>query len=238
MAGIGLDVEAVDLRGAGGSGGARWYVERWSDYLDDVESRMTALRAAAGARPLVLLGHSFGGLVALDYAISGRPAPDLLILSSPAIGSTIPGWKRALARTLARVSPRMAIPNGLRGEQLSSDPAVAVAYFADPLVATTCTARMAAAGLAAQTRVAGAAATLTIPTLATHGGMDTIVPVTVSEPLAAIPGVRRIVYPDLRHETLNEPAGPAVAADMIAWLREQVAARAATAATAAGPASV
>ena len=32
----------------------------------------------------------------------------------------------------------------------------------------------------------------------------------------------RNVYPGLRHETLNEPEGPAVVADMIAWLRAQV----------------
>jgi alpha-beta hydrolase superfamily lysophospholipase len=225
MAGVGLEVEAVDVRGAGGSAGRRWYIDRWSEYLDDVESRMVALRDASAGRPVVLLGHSFGGLIALDYATSGRPAPDLLILSSPAVESTIPAWKRTLAGALARVAPGMALSNGFRGEQLSSDPAVGTAYLADPLVGTSSTVRLATEAFAAQRRVATSAPTLAIPTLVTHGGADPIVPAAVSEPLAAIAGVRRIVYPGLRHETLNEPTGPAVAADMIAWLREQTAAR-------------
>jgi alpha-beta hydrolase superfamily lysophospholipase len=223
LAAVGLSVEALDLRGDGGSAGRRADVGRWEDYLDDVESRLAAVRAAAGGRPVVLLGHSLGGLIALDYATSGRPAPDLLVLSAPALGSTIPGWKRGLVRFLARLAPTMKVSNGLSGAQLSRDPAVGEAYFADPLVETSSTVRLGAAGLRAQARVAAAASMLAIPTLVTQGGADTIVPPASTEPLAALPGVRRIVYPDLRHETLNEPEGPAVVADIVAWLRERVA---------------
>ena len=222
LASVGLEVEAVDLRGAGGSGGPRAYVERWDDYLDDVEARVRAIRATTEDRPFVLLGHSVGGLVALDYATSSRPAPDLLILSSPALGSTIPGWKRTVAGLLGRIVPATRLSNALKGDQLSRDPAVGVAYFADPLVETSSTARLGAEGFAAQARVAATGRTLRIPALVTQGGLDTIVPPASSEWLAGLPNVRRIVYPELRHETLNEPEGPAVVADMIGWLREQV----------------
>ena len=34
-----------------------------------------------------------------------------------------------------------------------------------------------------------------------------------------VPGVTRRTYPDLRHESHNEPEGEAVVADVIAWLR-------------------
>jgi alpha-beta hydrolase superfamily lysophospholipase len=222
LADVGVDVAAIDLRGNGGSGGTRAHVERWSDYLDDVESGLAAVRASAGERPVVLLGHSLGGLIVLDYATSGRPAPDLLVLASPALDSTIPGWKKALARALSRISPTMRIKNELTGDQLSADPSVGERYFADPLVERTTTVRLAAEGLATQTRVVGRLGSLSIPTLVFHGTADTIVPVAASEPLAELPGVRRTVYPDLRHETMNEPAWPAVVADLIAWLREQV----------------
>lgn len=222
LASVGLQVAALDLRGAGGSGGRRAFVERWADYLDDVEWGARGVRETAGGRPVVLLGHSLGGLMALDYATSDRLAPDFLILSSPALDSTIPGWKRVLAGLLSRIAPTRTIANALDGDQLSRDPAVGAAYFADPLVETNSTYRLGAEGLAAQARVAAAARTLTIPTLVTHGGLDTIVPPASTEWLAELPTVRRIAYPDLRHETLNEPEGPAVVADMIGWLRGQV----------------
>lgn len=222
FAGAGIEVTALDLRGNGGSAGPRAYCERWSDYLDDVEDRLRAVRAAAGDLPVVLLGHSLGGLVCLDYVTSGRAAPDLLILSSPALDTNLPGWKKSLARVLSTVAPTMRIGNALDGSQLSTDPSVGERYFADPLVVQTTTGRLGGEAIAAQRRVRGALANLAIPTLVTHGTDDTIVPPAASEPLATLPGVRRIAYPGLRHETLNEPSGLSVVADMVAWLREQV----------------
>jgi alpha-beta hydrolase superfamily lysophospholipase len=79
--------------------------------------------------------------------------------------------------------------------------------------------------LGSQGRVATRLAALAIPTLVFHGSADTIVPVGASEPLADVPGTRRVVYPDLRHETLNEPSGPEIVADVVGWLRERIAMR-------------
>ncbi|HEX7492199.1 MAG TPA: alpha/beta hydrolase, partial [Candidatus Limnocylindrales bacterium] len=79
LAGAGLDVQSFDLRGHGLSGGRRMYVRRWDDFLDDVELRMAAARRPG--LPMVLVGHSMGALIALTYACSDRPAPDLLVLS-------------------------------------------------------------------------------------------------------------------------------------------------------------
>jgi len=217
----GIDVWALDLRGNGGSGGRRAHVDRWSDYLDDVEWRLGAVREAAKGKPVVLLGHSLGGLITFDYTTSGRPAPDLLVLSAPALDSTIPGWKKTLARTLSGIAPTKRITNELTGDQLSTDPAVGERYFADPLVEQTTTTRLAAEAIGSQDRVARRFGALTIPTLVFHGDADSIVPVAASEPLGSLPGVRRVVFPNLRHETLNEPSGPEIVAEVVRWLRDQ-----------------
>ncbi len=222
MAAAGLTVEAVDLRGAGGSAGRRAHVERFSDYLDDVDWRLAVIRGEADGLPVILLGHSLGGLVCLDYATSGRPLPDLLILSAPAVASTVPGWQKAMASTFAGLVPTVRLSNPLSGDQLSRDPTVAEAYFADPLVEDSTTIRLAAESFRAQERVQEAAARLSIPTFVIHGSADTIVPTASTEYLASIPDVTRTVYPDLRHESLNEPEGPAIVADMIAWIRAQI----------------
>ena len=142
MSEAGLDVHAFDLRGHGLSGGRRMYVRRWEDFLDDVEVRMTAVREPG--LPMVLFGHSLGALVALDYACSDRPAPDLLVLSAPPLDARVPGWQRLLAPVLGAVAPTLVIGNPITGDQLTRDPAVGVAYFADPLVQPRSTARLGA----------------------------------------------------------------------------------------------
>ncbi len=218
LAAGGLDVRAFDLRGFGGSGGPRAYVRRWDDYLDDVEDM---LRALGDGLPVVLMGHSLGGLIALTYAMSRRPAPDLLVLSSPALDTTVPALVRAIAPWLSRATPMLKLGNGLRGEQLSTDPAVGEAYFADPLVVPRTTARLGAEMFAAMSRATTDLGSLRVPTLVTHGSADTIVPPASTASLAALPGVERRVYSGMCHETLNEPDGNLVVADILAWVTAQ-----------------
>jgi acylglycerol lipase len=221
LAAAGIDTFAFDLRGFGGSGGPRASVDRWSQLHDDLEDRLVAVRSIAPARPLVLYGHSLGGLIALGYVLDGRARPDLLVLSAPAIGATVPAWQRALVGSLRRVAPGMQLSNRLKGEVLSRDPAVAVLYFADPLNQHATTVRFAHAAFAEQRRVALALDRLSIQTLVVHGGADRLVPTVTSEALEGRPGVVRRVYPALRHESHNEPEGPQVVNDIIGWVRER-----------------
>lgn len=222
LARAGLDVHGFDLRGFGGSGGPRASIDRWSQFHDDLEERLAAVRSIAPGRPLVLLGHSMGGLVALGYVLDGRARPDLLILSAPAISARIPLWQRALVATLRRIAPGMALSNRLDPDDLSCVAAVGEKYVADPLNHHKSTVRFAHAGFAEQRRVAGSLDRLSMPTLVVHGADDAIVPTTASEPLEGRPGVTRKVYPGLRHELHNEVMGPQVIADELAWIRDRV----------------
>jgi len=224
FAAAGFAVSALDLRGFGGSGGKRAFVRSFAEYLEDLEQPVE--RMLASPAPTVLYGHSLGGLVALAYALWGRRAPDLLVLSAPAINAAIPGWKRVAARVLGRLAPGAALPNNLRGDQLSADPAVGEAYFADPLVVTRTTAALGAQWLRAMAKVRESLAHLTVPALVIHGAQDTLVPPPISEPLAAIPGVTRVVLPGLRHECHNEAGGRVALAEIDRWIDRQLAATA------------
>jgi acylglycerol lipase len=224
MTDAGIEVHAYDHRGFGGSGGQRAYVDRWTDLHDDLGLRLAATRIAVPDVPLVLYGHSMGGLIALGYVLSGtpRPQPDLLVLTSPALDSTIAAWKEGLAPLLSRIAPRLRVPNGFRPGDLSRDPAVDERVANDPLCQSTSTARIGAEGFAEQRRLRGAVGggwRLPIPTYVAHGGDDPIVPVGASAALELDPNVTRRVYPGLHHETHNEPEGPAVVSDTIAWIR-------------------
>src|SRR5215211_4964136 len=133
LARAGVDVHGFDLRGFGGSGGARASIDRWSQFHDDLEERLVAVRSIASRRPLVLFGHSMGGLIALGYVLDARSRPDLLVLSAPAISARIPLWQRLLVASLRRVAPGLALSNRLDPDDLSCVAAVGESYVVDPL---------------------------------------------------------------------------------------------------------
>ena len=222
LADAGIDTHAFDLRGFGGSGGARASVDRWSQLHDDLEERLVGVRSIAPARPLVLFGHSLGGLISLGYVLDGRARPDLLVLSAPAIGAKVPIWQRLLVSTLRRVAPGRLLSNRLDVTTLSTDEAVCDTYLVDPFNQHRSTVRFAHAAFGEQRRVAASIDRLSIPTLVVHGGDDRLVPTETSARLEGRPGVTRRVYPGVRHELHNEPAGPRVIADEVAWIRDQV----------------
>ncbi len=220
LSAAGIEAWSYDHRGMGGSGGRRGDVASWSQFHDDLAERLAAVRAVSAGRPVILYGHSLGGLISAGYLLTDRSKPDLAVLTAPALDSSIPGWKRTLARVVARVRPTTSIPNGIDGTTLSRDPAVAAKTVDDPSCVKTSTARFGVAGLAEQARVRAAApAGFGIPTLVLHGEDDRLIPTDASAILATAPGVERRTYPDLRHELHNEPEGPAILDEVIAWIR-------------------
>jgi acylglycerol lipase len=223
LAAAGIDVTAFDLRGNGGSAGRRGDVARWDDFLDDIGAMLADVRARAEGPPVVLFGHSMGGLLCADYVLSGRPAPDLLVLSAPALDDGLPRWQHRVAPIGAALVPRLALKHAWGPEALSRDPEVGRRMAADPASPERATVRLGALGFKAQYRVRANLAVLQLPTLVFHGGDDTLVPVAASLPFEGMPGVTRRVYPGLRHETLNEPEGPEVVADVVDWLRGAIA---------------
>ena len=223
LARAGIHTHAFDLRGFGHSTGHRAYVDRWTLYHDDLEDRLADVRRIAGGSPIVLYGHSMGGLIALGYVLSEpqRALPDLLVLSAPAIDAIVPAWQRGLAGALGVVAPRFAVANAFRKGALSSDPAVDAAYRADPIAVHRTTARLGSEALLEQARVRKALALggpLPVTTYVLHGADDAIVPESATRSLEGRGNVTRRVYPGLRHETHNEPSGGAVIDDTIAWI--------------------
>lgn len=224
----GIESHAYDLRGFGASGGRRAYVDRWSQYHDDLEDQLVAVRAAAGGLPIVLYGHSMGGLIALGYAVADPPRrlPDLLALSAPAIAAVVALWKRSLADVVGRVVPRFEVANDLPAGGLSRDPQVEVAYRSDPLNVHRTTARLGRELFREQERVEARLAqvgALPMPTYVLHGTDDPVVPVSSSVSLEGRENVTRRVYPRLRHEMHNEPEAATVINDTIAWIERSLA---------------
>ncbi len=216
----GFAVSAFDQRGHGASGGRRVHVDSFDEFLDDLEM---VLATVPNDLPRVIYGHSMGGLISTSYAVSGRPQPDLYVLSAPGLDADFPAPLIMAAKTLGGLLPTVRLPNSVKGSQLSRDPAVGEAYFADPLVETKATARFGASGLRQMDVVSDRLDALKTPALVVHGADDEFVPPRASAPLAGVPGVERKLFPGLRHEIHNEPEQGEVLGFVADWIDAQLA---------------
>lgn len=218
----GFDVLSFDQRGFGETGGRRAFVAKFSEYTDDVAD-LLAERRELGV-PVVLMGHSLGGLIAATYLIGSNPQPDLAVLSAPALAAKIPRWQRIAVPVLSRVTPRLHVKSDFDGSVLSRDEAVQQAYDNDPLRVDGTTASLGRQIMKTMASTSGQIERISLPTYVLHGGDDTLVPPAASEPIGRLANVTRKVWPGLRHECFNEPEWPEVVAGVTTWLDDQVSA--------------
>ena len=219
----GLAVHGYDQRGHGRSEGPRCHVDRFGDYLDDLDRLLECVRAEHPGLPLVLVGHSMGGLVVASYLSDRRPPLAAAVLSGPllALGPGVSRARQLAARTLRFVWPRLVLGSGLDPAGLSRDEEVVRRYVEDPLVERTMTAGLGAEILAAVPRAAARAFEIQVPVLVLHGAEDPMCPVEGSAAFHGglqVPGSSFRPYPGLRHEIFNEPEHEQVFADVLAFV--------------------
>lgn len=216
----GIDTHSYDQRGFGQSGGRRAFVKSFDQYLDDVE-HLLALRREAGL-PVILFGHSLGGLVVTTYLASDRPQPDFAVISAPALEADVPGWQRLVAPVFGRLLPKQHIPSKIDGELLSRDVEVQQAYANDPLVSAGATAGLGNEIFNTMKATVASLDRIRVPAYVLHGAEDRLVPLSASEALGQLPGVTRKVWDGLRHECLNEPEQLDVLAGIGEWIDAQL----------------
>jgi len=221
----GFEVHAYDQLGHGRSGGTRCHVRRFEHLLDDLQGFVAAVRAERPPLPVVVVGHSMGGLVVAAYA--SQRNPDVAgVVASSAVLSMPEDLSRARVialRGLRWIAPRFSLASQLDPKTLSRDPEVIRAYVEDPLVQRKITASLASEMLSAMKRTAAAAAAVRVPMLLLHGEDDWICPVAGSRNFfERLTMTQRELhtYPGLRHEIFNEPERATVLGDLISWIRK------------------
>lgn len=220
----GYAVYGLDHPGHGKSDGVRVYVEGFGDYLQPIETYLGMIRAWHSDRPVFLVGHSMGGLIAAVYLLEHQEQFRGAVLSAPAVkvSDSVSPLTIAIGKLLARLLPQAGIL-ALDSSAISKDKAVVSAYINDPLVYTgKVTARLGAEMLAAMQRVTAEAETLRLPLLLLQGSDDRLVDPAGARMLyekARSTDKTLKVYPGLYHEVFNEPEREQVFADMEAWLQ-------------------
>ena len=108
----GFAVRAYDQYGHGQSDGPRGGLNHDMRLLDDLADMVDATRARTPeGLPLVLLGHSMGGLVAARFVAMHLRPVDALVLSSPALDPGLNAVQKVLLATLPGVAPNLRISN-------------------------------------------------------------------------------------------------------------------------------
>lgn len=209
MSGQDVSFYVLDHRGHGRSEGKRGHVSSFNDFVADLDILIQMAHSENPGLPLILLGHSMGGVIAFQYTLRHSQATDALILSSAGLIPIleVPGWQQRLVRILSRIAPGLAIANGLNAAGLSHDQTIMDSYLNDPLVHDKVTVRWFTEFISAGQESLSRAGELTVPLLIIHGRNDPIVDYQGSIKTmeqASSPDKTLYIFNGLLHETMNE----------------------------------
>jgi alpha-beta hydrolase superfamily lysophospholipase len=219
----GIATVAIDMRGHGHADGPRGSCLHFAEYMDDVAELLALVDERVPAVPRVLFGHSFGGVVAATTALADPTPWRALVLSSPffGVGVPVPTAQRLAGRVVSRLAPRIGMPSGLHGQDLTHDPVRARAYDEDPLVFKNANARWFNETEAAQAAAIDRAPALRMPLYLFIGTGDRVVKVERARELFDAVGSTDktwVPYEGLLHETLNEVDWQPIAAAVADWV--------------------
>lgn len=225
LADAGYAVHALDHRGHGKSEGKRVFVRTYDEFQHDLLQFRDLVQGEHPSVPLVVLGHSMGGNLAMGHVLAHQDGVKALVLSGPALklGDSLPKWQVKLLLLIAKLAPGLR-PQALDASAISRDPKVVAAYRADPLVYSgKVTAGLGAALIRAMQSFPARYPSLRLPILLLHGTDDQLADVGGSkelERLAVNAQVTAHYYDGLYHEVFNEPEQAQVIGDVLGWLND------------------
>jgi len=223
----GVSSIAFDLRGHGKSEGKRGHIMNFNEYIYDLDNFKEMLLKRIN-KPLFLLGHSMGGLIAMSYAIKNSQGLSGLITSSPLfkIRVKVPAWKAFIGRTVSRLIPALSMNNELNANMLSHNTDVVKAYLGDPLVHAKVSSRWFTEVTQTMEDTLNIADRLNIPILMLHAGADRLAdPVGSKEIFGRLRVESKAlkIYDGFYHEIYNEVNREEPIRDTIEWLRKRLA---------------
>ena len=220
----GFAVYGIDHRGHGNSGGTRAYVPDMRLAAEDLRQLIEIVRLQHAGKPLLLFGHSMGSLIGLEYELRYSGRLRAMALSGCAIHAetTRPAWLTGLCLRAARYVPKLRLSPPISPKALTHDSELLQAWWDDPLVDKGMwRVGTSAAIIESGRRIRSALPELRLPILALHGEDDHLVPASGSRYLARHAGSADMtlrVYPELRHELVNESGSEAIIGVIVEWM--------------------
>jgi acylglycerol lipase len=221
----GFAVYALDLRGRGKSDGERYYVERVSDYIDDLSRLVQVAKQREPGLPLYLLGHSAGGVLSCVYTLEHAEELAGLICESFAFQVYAPDFALAVLKGLSHLAPHAHVLK-LKTEDFSRDPKVIQAMLDDPLIEHEVQPTLTVAEMVrADERLKQEFPQITLPVFILHGTLDKVTKPGGSQEFydhAGSTDKTLKLYDGYAHDLLNDLGKDAVLADIARWIEARV----------------
>ena len=213
---LNINTTLIDLPGHGKEASNRGDIDSWER---NDQAVIEAFKSLENFDNKVLMGHSYGGLVAAYSILKGIISPDYLILSAPLFKDNYPKAIRSLSKPMASIAPKLRAPSPVNKRNLSTDSDVVKDYFSDPLVFRSLSFRFGFLITEAQKFVNENISKLNIPTIVLHGKEDKIVPISGCGEIAKLSNVTFVEIKNSKHEILNQDTRPLVLSEIFNWLQ-------------------
>jgi len=225
----GISFFAIDHRGHGKSDGKRGHIDSFMDYVYDLKLFIEFVKEENKGLPIILYGHSMGGVIAAKYALTYQDDLSMLVLSSPGFEPAfkVPAWKNSIASFFSSRIASLTFNNGLDVNELSHDSKTIEEYKNDSLVHRKITARWAVEFLRTTKECLSNAGNIKKPLLVFHGKSDPIIDYKAAEIFysKASSAIKKIfLYEGLFHETINETQTDRekVLSDVTEWILKNI----------------
>jgi acylglycerol lipase len=212
----------ADLRGHGRSGGIRGHISSIEDFMQDIDNLLEQARRRYPSLPIILYGHSLGGIQVLYYGLTRKPNVKGIIATSSGLHNALESQalKVNMAKVLGMLIPRVTLAGGLDPKSISRDEKVVQAYINDPLVHDRISLGLGRSVLGINHWILEHAAEFPLPLLLMHGKADQLASPSSSIEFAAAlkDKCTLVLWDDAYHELHNEPEKDKVFKTMILWM--------------------
>lgn len=212
----------ADLRGHGRSGGPQGHFPSIEAVMKDIDLLFEQARSRYPGVPLILYGHSLGGILVLHYGLKRKPEIKGVIATSPALHSALENQpaKIMAAKVLGTLIPGLALASGLNVNAVSRDKKVVEDYIKDPLNHNKISVGFGKIMLGVVKWTLEHAAEFPVPLLLMHGENDSIAYPSSSKEFAANLGdkCKLVLWKGGYHEMHNEPEKEEVFRTMTGWI--------------------
>jgi acylglycerol lipase len=216
----------ADLRGHGRSGGPRGHFPSIDIVMKDIDVLFEQARTRFPGLPLILYGHSLGGILVLAYALKRKPNIKGVIATSPGLRTALEDQpaKIMAAKVLGAFIPKVSLPSGLDVNAISHDKNVIEKYNHDPLVHDKVSLGFGKIMLGTAHWALQHSGEFALPLLLLHGKGDAIAfpsgSIDFAEPLKE--NCKLVLFEGAYHELHNEPEKEEVFKTMINWMDERL----------------
>ncbi|MDX1797974.1 MAG: alpha/beta hydrolase [Candidatus Lokiarchaeia archaeon] len=230
LTGNGYATYAFDLRGHGkNAGNIPGHIDSMDHILKDTLLFMDFIKTIANEKKIFMMGHSFGGLISLVFAIHHPNLPGVLV-SSPLLGMYLKlslGKKviKSISKNITKLSPNKMLDYNVDQNQLTSDLKILREYIADKNKIKVMSAKSAADIEQFSKWAMENASNLLCPTLIMQAGSDKIADSSKTKKFfekARSADKTYKEYPGFLHELWNEKNRAQVYQDMYVWLEKHL----------------